>query len=313
MLDDLSRWYVKLVRDRVKDGDPAALWTLQNCLYNVTLAVAPITPHITEQVYQDLFAEQESVHMERFPDEDIDWIDDQLEEDMAVIRELVETASSLRQEENINLRWPLKKLVLSVTADVEGAVERLKHIVKDRANVKQIEFGDVETRFIAKPNYAEIGPRFGEDADEVANYIEEMNQDQIDQLHDMGEIWLDDYQIREDDVQLQKTAVGTVTGRNFMGGELFLDTKMTEDLEEEAFIRELIRNIQEERKEAGLDVQDTISLHLTGHASLIEEWRTEILDQVNAEVLKTGRVDGDHTGSAQFEEYRAKFGFSTAT
>lgn len=312
VLEDLSRWYVKLVRDRVKDGDEAALWTLQECLRKTTLAAAPITPHITEQVYQDLFGDEASVHMEEFPAEDIDRINDQLEEDMAIIRDLTETANSIRQQEDINLRWPVKKIVLSVTSDVEGAVERLEHIVKDRANVKDIETGEVDTRFVVKPDYSEIGPRFGEDADEVANYIEEMNQEQVEQLHEVGEIWLNDYQVREEDVIVEKTAIGTVSGRNFHGGEIFLDTEMTEELEEEAFIRELIRNVQEARKDAGLDVQDDIVLHVQGHASLIEDWKDEITDQVNVKALKTGRVTGDHTGSATFEEYEAEFGFSTA-
>lgn len=310
ILEDLSRWYVKLVRHRVKDEDMTALWTLHHVLKQATLAVAPIIPHMTEKIYIQMFGEKESVHMDRFPEADTGQVDEELEEDMAVVRELVETINSLRQEENISLRWPLQNIVLSVPDDVQASVERLEHIVKDRANIKEVEFGEVETRVVVKPNYASLGPRFGSDAEKVADYIEEMDHDQVDQLFETGTINLDGHEVHEDDVTFEKKAVGNVSGKNFQGGELFLDTTMTTELEQEAFVRELIRNIQDARKDAGLEVTDHVDLHIKGDVGIVQQWKDDLLDQVNVRNFETGTADGPHQGSVEFRDYHAEFGFS---
>ncbi|MDY6769007.1 MAG: class I tRNA ligase family protein, partial [Candidatus Nanohaloarchaea archaeon] len=310
VVEDLSRWYVKLVRDRVKDGDAAAVWTLRHALEQVTLAVAPITPHLTEDVYQDLFGDEASVHMEAFPDGDRDEVDREMEAQMETVRDLVDTVNAVRDSEGMNLRWPAKKIVLSVTEEAKQAVERFEHVVKDRANVKEVEFGSVETKLVAEPNYEEIGPRFGEDADAVARYITEMEPEQIEQLQATGEIWLDDHQVREEDVTVRKEAAGHVAGSEFAGGEVYLDTEMTPELENEALVRELIRNVQEARKEAGLDVEDDIDLHLWGHDQVAEAWQDEIEQQVNIRDLVIGEEGGEERGTASFKEYEIAFGFT---
>ncbi|MDY6765909.1 MAG: isoleucine--tRNA ligase [Candidatus Nanohaloarchaea archaeon] len=310
VVEDLSRWYVKLVRERVKNGDEAAIWTLQQVVRQATLAIAPIVPHVTEQVYQDLFADRASVHMEEFPAADEDTVDRELEQQMATVRDLIETVNAVRDREEMNLRWPAKKIVLSVTEDAKEAVERFDHVVEDRANVKEIEFGSVETRLVAEPDYAEIGPRFGGDAEDVARYIEEMDREQIEQLQDVGEIWLDDHQVREDDVTVREEAAGHVAGSEFAGGEVYLDTEMTPALEEEALVRELVRNVQEARKDAGLDVQDHITLYVWGADQVVTERQEMITGQINVDELVIGENGGSHRGTASFDDREIQFGFN---
>ncbi|MDY6765796.1 MAG: isoleucine--tRNA ligase, partial [Candidatus Nanohaloarchaea archaeon] len=309
VVEDLSRWYVKLVRDRVKAGDEAAVWTLRHVLEQATLVIAPVIPYLTEQIYQDLFADRDSVHMEEFPDPDSTAVDRELERQMATVRDLVDTVNTVRDREGMNQRWPAKKLVLSVTGDAKEAVDRFEHVVRDRANVKEIEFGSVETRLVAEPDYAEIGPRFGEDADAVARHIGEMDREQIEQVQDVGEIWLDDHHVREEDIDVREEAAGHVAGESFAGGEVYLDTAMTPELEREALIRELVRNVQDARKEAGLDVADDVDLYLWGHEDTAREWEDEITDQINIASLVIGDEGGEHRGAASFQEYEIRFGF----
>ncbi|MDY6769392.1 MAG: isoleucine--tRNA ligase, partial [Candidatus Nanohaloarchaea archaeon] len=310
VVEDLSRWYVKLVRDRVKSGDAAAVWTLRRCLDLLTRVIAPITPHITEQVYQDLYADELSVHMASFPDGSKEQVDRELERQMAVVRDLVETVNAVRDREGMNLRWPAKKVVLSVTEEAKEAVERFEHVVRDRANVKDVEFGAVETTLVAEPDYAELGPRFGADADDVARYIEELDQDQIEQLQATGEISLDGHLVREEDVDIHAEAAGHVAGSAFAGGEVYLDTEMTPELEREALVRELIRNVQEARKDAGLDVGDRIDLYVWGHDAAVEEHADMVRDDINIRELSIGDEGGEERGSAAFEEYEVRFGFA---
>ncbi|MCJ7450330.1 MAG: isoleucine--tRNA ligase, partial [Candidatus Nanohaloarchaeota archaeon QJJ-9] len=109
VVQDLSRWYVKSVRSRIKEEDLAANWTLEKVISKANRALAPFVPYITEKVYQDLGGEKLSVHMESYPEEDEEMINEEIEEGMALTRDIVEKANKLRDENQYNLRWPAKR------------------------------------------------------------------------------------------------------------------------------------------------------------------------------------------------------------
>ncbi|MFQ3275138.1 MAG: isoleucyl-tRNA synthetase [Candidatus Nanohaloarchaea archaeon] len=310
IVKDLSRWYVKKVRDRIKDGDKAANWTLQNVLNKVNLLMAPFAPYITEKIYQELDGEELSVHMESYPEADEERIDKEIEERMEHAREIVEKSTKIRDENQYNLRWPAKRLVISTSNKEEEAIKEFKPLIKDMANVKKIEFGEVASQLTAEPDYSKLGPKFGENAEEVAQKIEELDHDQIEQLRDLGELELKKYQIEEEDVEITSETSEDVGSKSVEIGEIYLDLHMTDEIEDEAFVAEVVRAIQQGRKEAELKVEDTVNLSFSGDTKPIEEHESEIRDRMNVDEISYNGEEYTHSEEVDFQGRKARFRFS---
>ncbi|MEM5799573.1 MAG: isoleucine--tRNA ligase [Candidatus Aenigmatarchaeota archaeon] len=147
ILNDLSRWYIKLIRDRVwptydgKDKE-AAFYTLIKVSEILLKMLAPITPFLTEHYYQELLRDKkspESIHMFSLPLPDKKIIDKELEKQMVIAKQIFESVSALRQKEKLKLKWPIKRLiVITEDKDVKKAVERLKDILEFICNVKKV-------------------------------------------------------------------------------------------------------------------------------------------------------------------------------
>lgn len=149
ILNDFSRWYIKLVRDRVwptyegKDKD-AAFYTLLTISDDLLKLLAPLTPFIAEQAYQNVIKPKmnglKSIHMYPLPKSDKKMIKKELEKEMEIAKKIFETSSGIRQKENLKLRWPVKRLII-VTDDkkIKTSVRRLKSVLINICNVKQIE------------------------------------------------------------------------------------------------------------------------------------------------------------------------------
>lgn len=154
ILDDYSRWYIKLVRNRTwpgYDGEDkqSAFYTIVKVVETLTKLLAPVCPFIAEKGYQEvvkpLMGGKESVHLEEFPEVDTSLINKELEDEMKVVQELVEASLAARQQTNLKLRWPVKRMVIvSEEKVVKEAVNNLESILKKMANVKSVEVIDKE-------------------------------------------------------------------------------------------------------------------------------------------------------------------------
>jgi isoleucyl-tRNA synthetase len=308
ILNDLSRWYVKKVRGRIKQGDEKAQWTLGTVLEQLNKLMAPFTPHMTERVYQDL-EEGVSVHNESYPEPEERFIDEDLEWYMELSRQIVEKANKLRDEEEYNLRWPAKRLVISTDKETEQGLQPLLSLIEDMVNVKDIEFGEVASKLSAKPDYSSLGPKFGGSADEVADKIESLEHDQVEQLRDLGEIELDGYDVELDDVEVRSETRGDAHSKTFEAGEVFIDLEETEELVEEAFVNEVIRAIQEKRKEAGLEVHDEIKLSFEGEEDVLEDYLDDVRDRMEVEEIVFGE-SLEYSGKVEHRGLETRFSFS---
>jgi isoleucyl-tRNA synthetase len=310
ILEDLSRWYVKKVRKRLKKGDKAAAWTLGEVLRKSNMLMAPFAPFITESIYEDIGGEKVSVHIEDYPEAEDEIVDEDLENYMELAREIVEKSGKIRDENQYNLRWPANRLVISTDEETQKGLRELEDLVKDMANVRTIEFGEVASELVAEPDYSSLGPKFGGSADEVAQIIEELEHDQIVKLRDVGEIEVDGFDVTLDDVEVRSQTSEDIGGKSFEEGEIYLDLNFTEDIKEEAFANEVIRAIQQKRKDAELEVEDKVDLAFDGDFEALKNFKERIAERVNVASIVFEEKDLEFSGELEFKGLDIGFSFS---
>lgn len=310
VLDDLSRWYLKGVRSRIKKGDPAATWTLQEAIMTTAKLLAPFAPYVTEKIYQDLDGDVFSVHASSYPEAREGEIDASLEEAMTLTREIVDQAIKLRDENEYNLRWPARRLVIATDEAVQDDLDSLSELIASMANVDTVEFGEVSTKLVAEPHYPSLGPKFGSDAEHVADLIEELDHEQVEQLQSVGEIVIDDYDLEQDDVDIKNTTVSSMGNKEFAKGQLYLDLHMTDEIKERAFVNEIVRSIQQHRKEAGLEMDDEVVLTIDGDTAPVKNNESIITDRVNLDTIRYEEPAYENEETVSFEGFNATYSFS---
>ena len=158
-VDDLSNWYVRRSRRRFWDGDPAAFATLRHCLLTVAKLLAPLTPFVADEIYDNLDGGEPSVHLCDFPepgerDEELEW-------QMQVVRDAVELGRAARAHAKLKVRQPLREAVVVAAERERAAIERFEDLLLDELNVKAVRYvsqADELGRFELKPNYRSLGP-----------------------------------------------------------------------------------------------------------------------------------------------------------
>lgn len=263
---DLSRWYIKLIRDRTwptyKGADKkAAFDMLYVVLREITKLLAPICPFITEDAWQRLFKKEgESVHLCKWPAVNLKVKNKELESQMATVLSIVEAASAARAEAGIGLRYPLAALTVTGEKKALDAAKALKKIIADMSNVKEVKTGKVKIKLVAKPNWSAIGKSFGKNAQKVAAAISKTDATKLKQQLAKKKAKLAGVELTTQHVIFAE--MSEAVGKEFEGGKVFIDTKATPKLKEEWLVRELIRAVQDARKEIGLTVTDSVTLHL---------------------------------------------------
>ena len=147
ILNDFSRWYIKLVRDRVSPwhegkDKAAAGWTLHHTLEILLRMMAPVSPFISEKLYTQAFG-KESVHLQSRPKAETRRIDPKLEKGMEVVKGVVEAVNSARQEQGIKLKWPVSEVFLRLgDPKLEKSISGLEEVIKSMANVRQVNYAE---------------------------------------------------------------------------------------------------------------------------------------------------------------------------
>ncbi|MCD6559532.1 MAG: isoleucine--tRNA ligase [Palaeococcus sp.] len=271
VVEDLSRWYVRLIRKRmwVERDDPdklAAYWTLWHVFDVLLRLMAPFTPYITEEIYQNMirpFKERESVHMEDWPEKDERWVDEELEKEMAVVRRIVEAGSSARQKARIKLRYPVREIIVETNDELtKKAVERLNYLLKDQLNAKEVRVAKVERSIMVKPNFAKLGPHFKGDAKLVAGWISQQNPKELYEslMKEKMKVEIEgkEFTLEREHILVEEELPDFLVGEEFDHGKVFINRELTRDLIMEGVAREFVRRIQEMRKRLDLDVNDRI-------------------------------------------------------
>ncbi|WHT21366.1 isoleucine--tRNA ligase [Crossiella sp. CA-258035] len=257
-LEVLTNWYVRRSRERFWAGEQDAVDTLHTVLEVVCRTVAPLLPLTTEAVWRGLTGER-SVHLTDFPEVAGLPADDKLVAAMDEVRQVCSTALSLRKANKLRVRLPLAKLV--VAAPYAGDLAPFQELIRDEVNVKDV----VLTTDVAAHGRVELavnarvcGPRLGKDVQKVIKAVKagEWTTSETGAVVAAGiELLPAEYEQR-----LVSSDPGAATALPGGSGLVVLDTEVTEELAAEGLARDLVRVIQQARREAALDVSDRIAL-----------------------------------------------------
>jgi isoleucyl-tRNA synthetase len=320
-LDDLSNWYVRRCRRRFwnpggeggADSD-AAFDTLWRCLVTLVQLLAPFTPFITEALWRNLAAGRggrpDSVHLSDYPDVHEADVDPGLDAAMAEARHIVELGRRVRVETKIKTRQPLSHAVVHLSAASTGA-DALLDLVAEELNVHEVRIAASEDAFgawRAKPDFKVLGPRLGARVQGVAAALDDPTVAGRLAAGEPVDLVIGDgpaVTVAPEDVELARE-VAQGWGMASDGGiTVALELAITPELEREGAARELIRVIQDARRDAGLAVGDRIVLGMTGaadavvaaHADLIARetlaTRVETVDLDEAAYRAEADLDGD--------------------
>ncbi|MCS7269660.1 MAG: class I tRNA ligase family protein, partial [Gemmataceae bacterium] len=274
---DLSNWYVRRNKDRLHSRHAeldeagrrdkwAAYHTLYTTLRTLCQLMAPCVPFITEAMWQNLRRDPdpESVHLCDFPQPDERLIDRQLSADMAIVQRIVSLGLGARQLAKINVRQPLRQLILApASAEERRAVERFQDLILDELNVKSLTFHNgpeplltTRWRLNKKTAAPKLGPHLAEAEAELAHYH-----------GDTPPLTLAGTELAAADLVPEYIAPAGYVGSAERGTQLALDVTITPELRQEGLARLVIRHIQEARKKAGLDLLDKIALYVRADTS----------------------------------------------
>jgi isoleucyl-tRNA synthetase len=291
-LDDLSNWYIRRSRRRFYDFDDAAFRTLWVGLVTGIRIIAPVMPFLTEQLWSTLVSgpltdAPESVHLAGWPVPPA-IVDHHLLAEMAAVRQVVEAGRRARMEANLKLRQPVRRAIVrgaDLAASYAGEI-------REELRVKEVSFDEETTvEVTVKPNFPVAGPRLGAKIKEVATALSRGDFEELAHggVAVAGETLSPDEIQRTEKVVLEDWVVahdGKVS--------VAIDPALDEELILEGRALELIRALNEQRKQQDLALTDRIVLRLpVEHADLVEPYR----DWIAGEVLATSIEIDDSLGS----------------
>ncbi|MEI6648228.1 MAG: isoleucine--tRNA ligase [Actinomycetes bacterium] len=314
-IDDLSNWYVRRSRRRFWDGDNAALHTLYTCIEKLTLLMAPMVPFITEHVWQRLIRPvsdvAQSIHLMDFPVANLDLVDENLSSSVALSRRLVELGRSARAESKVKIRQPLARALVAAPGWEKMDPEIRSHVA-DELNVRNLadlaSAGSDLVDVSVKANFRTIGARFGGDVQAIATAIAAQDPTRLVQTiratSNAAISYLKEGQdaeavIDEADLVITETPKEGWSVASHSGESLALDLALTPELIAAGLVREVIRFLQDARKNSGFDISDRIRIRWNSPdalAQVIAGAQAEISGEVLAvELLRDeSQVLGDN-------------------
>jgi isoleucyl-tRNA synthetase len=300
-IDLLNNWYIRRSRRRFwkseNDADKAeAYGTLYDALKTVITVAAPFMPFVTDAMWRNLKlpADPESVHLADFPIPRKARRDPALEFRMAAVQHAVSMGRSLRSQYNIKVRQPLRTVEL-VTRNPEEKTVLLEmtEIIREELNVKNVVFRDNEEDLVeyqAKANFRVLGKELGKNMKAAAACIEALSQTAIQGILEGATLSIDvegkAVEISAGKLDIRRIEKANLRVLNEGTLTVGLDTEVTGELAREGDVRDLVRGVQNLRKEIGLAVTDRISLRLFGSGRLKSAWEG-FAAYVAAETLAT--------------------------
>ena len=278
-VEDLSNWYVRRSRRRFWDGDGAALATLRTVLNTLAKLLAPFTPFIADELYDNLDGELASVHLCDFPDPGER--DLELEFAMTTARETVRLGLAARSQGDVKVRQPLREAIIVADGRERAAIERLAEVVREELNVLALRFvaaADELGTYTVKPNFRTLGPRFGKRMPQLAAAVAALEPAAVAAaLRDGRTVTVTvgggDHELGADDLALALAPLAGYGLEREGSHAVALDLTLDAELLRAGDAREIVHAIQACRKSTGLEITDRIELALGGDPALLDAAR----------------------------------------
>ena len=312
-VDEMSNWYVRRCRERfwakgMEQDKVNAYMTLYTALVTISKAGAPMIPFMTEEIYQNLVVSidksaPESIHLCDFPIAKKEWIDRKLEADMEKVLEIVVLGRACRNTANIKNRQPIQTMYVKMDDTKEVLSNFYTKIIEEELNVKSVVFTDDVRSFTSysfKPQLRTLGKRFGKQINALKELLTNLDGNKaMDEINEKGNltVTLDGKEevLEKEDLLIEAAQKKDYISNSDRGVTVILDTKLTKELIEEGFVRELISKIQTMRKEAGFEVVDRIYVYQDNNeklAEILKVHENEIKAVVLAEQIFIGQKNG---------------------
>ena len=305
LVDQLSNWYVRRNRRRFWKSEAgvdkqSAYLTLYECLNLTHRIIAPFMPFLSETIYQNLVATMEgqpqSVHLTTWPEFNTEYLNPALVYEMDVVQLMVGLGRSTREESRVRVRQPLSRLLINTPDEASRrAVEKHQQQILEELNIKAVEFVSADNQLVSytiKPNFPRLGKQYGKLMPAIKQALAEADSDDIAKTLANGAGFELDVAGQTIHLDPEDCSVETASAAGYAcagsdGFMVALDTTLNEELELEGIAREIVRTVQDARKNAGLEISDRIILSIDG-----SEWverATEIYGEyIMEETLATG-------------------------
>ena len=305
-VDSLSNWYVRRSRERfwakgMEQDKIDAYLTLYTCLNTLCKTAAPFIPFMADEIYLNLTAGHfegapESVHLCRFPEVREDLIDAELEENMKHVLDVVAMGRACRNSSGVKNRQPLAAMYIKAPWEMNNFYT---DIVADELNVKGVQMVEDARAFSSysfKPQLKTLGPKFGKKIGEIRGALAAVDGNAaMDEVNETGSLTLSlsdgEVKIDKEDLLIETAQVEGFESMSDYGITVALDLRLTDDLVEEGFIRELVSKIQTMRKEADFEVMDMITIYLAG-SEKVQDIASRRKDLMLRDVMATDVVCG---------------------
>jgi isoleucyl-tRNA synthetase len=300
-VDVLSTWYIRRSRRRFwkseADQDKEAAYsTLYNCIKNIILLMAPITPFISEALYQRLIAEIEpdspkSVHLCPWPVSDKKFFDDNLIEGMDIVLKITSLGRAARNRSGIKLRQPLREALVIANQPVLDKVKEFQGLIKDEINVKNLKTSTKKNMLFKqkiRPNPKILGKKHGKNYGKVVAELLKLNNKDVLTMTDEGriKIHVNDFEtiVSIDEVDIESEPLPDYVVVEEMNLIIGIDTRIDKDLEQEGLARDLVRRIQSLRKDADFEIDDYIETYYSGD-EILERVMLKEREYISVETL----------------------------
>jgi isoleucyl-tRNA synthetase len=289
-IEQLTNWYIRQSRRRFWKSDndqdkEEGYQTLYTVLTTLCQVMAPYMPLISESIYRNL-TDAESVHLTSWPDYDKDAIDHDLNQEIELTMQIAKLGNAARAKAKIKNRQPLQKVQIGVPEKMHGLLnEDQLEVLREELNVKEIDIADDPSsiaKTVVRPNPKLLGPKFGKD---VQSIIQEAKNGNFESLEDGG-IKVGEFELTSEEFSVGYESQEGLDVESDHGIVVALDTTITPELKKEGIARDLIRTIQDMRKEANYNVDDRIQIALQAEGEA-NEAIAEFKELIEKETLAT--------------------------
>jgi isoleucyl-tRNA synthetase len=309
-VDQLSNWYIRRSRRRFwkseSDSDKQeAYQTLYLVLTTFCKVIAPFTPFIADAIYKNL-TKLDSVHFADWPEVDKKRLNADLNEVTNTIREIVSLGHTIRGQQKIKVRQPLALVEVAIAdAKLKAKISNQTEVILEELNIKELnlatDLGD-KVKPVLKINAKLIGPKFGKEVQTIINEAKAGNF----QILESGQAQILDFLIEPEEFELAFEAKPGLAAAAKDGIVVILHTEISEELKYEGFARDIVRQIQDLRKEADYQVSDRITIMLKTDNPELETAILNFADYIKTETLATelqqsGDMDYDKSTTTKLE------------